>query len=115
MPKELKELRKNVIKDLCKLINNGRDIMGRDVILAGDFNTFPSDKILDPILGAGLEDTIIFSSDRYQNTWSPNSYIPSLARIDYIFSSKNLSPVYLETFIIKGSDHKGLITGINIK
>jgi len=115
MPREVVELRKNAIKDLCRNINNGKDPMGREVILAGDFNTHPSDKILDPILDSALEDAVLYSENRYDKTWKPDISPVKLARIDYFFISKNLQPRYLDSFSIAGSDHRGLIAGIDIK
>lgn len=115
MPEEFKELRQNAIQDICKDINNGKDSMGREVILAGDFNTHPSDDILDPILTSSLEDAMLYSNNRYQKTWKPNISPIDLARIDYIFVSNNLITRYLDSFPIAGSDHNGLITGIDIE
>jgi len=115
MPQEIVELRKNAIEDICRGITKGRDAMGREVILAGDFNTHPSDKILDPILDSSLEDVILYSENRYDKTWKPDISPVKLARIDYFFISTNLHTRYLDSFSVAGSDHSGLITGIDLK
>jgi len=115
MPEDVKSLRIRAINDLSLSINNGMDDLGREVIVAGDFNTFPSDEILYPILNSALNDSIIYSRNRYYKTWKPNISPLSLARIDYIFVSKNINTEYSDFFSIKGSDHRGVMVGIEVK
>ncbi len=89
---------------------------GADVILGGDLNTLPSDTLLDEILGAGMEDAILKNKNLLDFTWTPKpGFIPYSARIDYCFVSENLETVFQESFIVSGSDHKGLKTGVNIR
>lgn len=111
---ELEKQRERAIRDITEDINNGRDSMGREVILAGDFNTHPSDKLLNYILNSSLDDAILFNKNRYDNTWGPSLSPVNLARIDYIFVSKNLDTRYLDSFNIEGSDHRGLVVGVDL-
>lgn len=113
MPSEVKALREDAITDIAEFIINKRK-EGYEVILGGDLNTFPSDTILNPLFNAGLNDSVLKNPDKYDTTWSPMEFIPGLARIDYIFHTKGFSVKYQNSFKIPGSDHKGVVIGVNI-
>ncbi len=119
---EINELRVNAYRDIDSIIIDGRIAVsssvlkvGDGVIFGGDLNTFPTDPVLDSILDSGMEDSFLANPDKYDFTWSPIPGGPNLARIDYIFHSEFFSAVFHDCISIPGSDHKGIIVGVNIK
>ncbi len=113
MPEELKQIREDAFKDLKVIIVDSKEA-GEELIIAGDFNTFPNDKLLDNILIDAIDDSVIYNRDLYGRTWSPFNFIMPISRIDYIFTSTSLDIEYQTIFDIPGSDHKGLIVGVNL-
>lgn len=103
----------NMIEDGKIKTSQGSAIAGDLSIIAGDYNTFSSDERLFKLFDLGMIDSFIANPYRYSYTWGPD-YLPPVARIDYILVSKEMSPVYQETFAIPGSDHQGILAGINI-
>lgn len=96
-------------------INAGSGIINDNLIIAGDFNSFPTDDRMSIFTDGGLEDAIIASDNPYQYTWKPQTVPIDVSRIDYCFISKNLAINYHEIFEVPGSDHMALITGISLK
>jgi len=82
------------------------------VILAGDFNAFSFNKYMKKFKKLGLVDSHTKRKTLYEPTWSPFDSDLKLLRIDYIFISKYLNCLKSKTFIIPGSDHKGVIAEI---
>lgn len=121
MSKGIEKVRERVFKDIGSIIDDGKlsksfSVLkeGDYVILGGDFNTLSSDPLFNYILNKGMEDSVLTNPDKYDYSWSPVVNGPNLARIDYIFYSKHLNAVYNDCIDIPGSDHKGVITGIDI-
>ncbi len=117
---EVDELRTNAYNDISSIIGDGKIIkstaalsVGDNVILGGDLNTFPTDPLLDNLLNSGLDNSFLSNPDKYDYTWSPWG-VSNISRIDYIFHSKNLVSQYQDCFDIDGSDHMGIIAGINL-
>lgn len=91
--------RKNAVETLCKLI----DEINSPVILTGDFNTFPQDKVLEPLFER------LYDSDKKSATNNMSTY-PSYdpqTKIDYIFyrglkctESKVITEIYSDHFPI---------------
>lgn len=124
MPKEIEKLRLKAFTEISELISDGKisntfegpSLEVNDlVVIAGDLNTFPSDKLLSHFISSGLNDSILAGQNLYDFTWKPIDTVPFIARIDYIFHSKYLSAVNNNTHIIAGSDHKAVQTWLNIK
>lgn len=93
----------------------GSALPGDTVLLAGDFNCFPDDRIMKPIFDGGLVDSHTADSHGTNNTWRPYDFVPHIARIDYIFASNTVNFTFSGTFSIPGSDHRGVTAGISIK
>ncbi|MBI9101179.1 MAG: endonuclease/exonuclease/phosphatase family protein [Spirochaetales bacterium] len=115
------EVREHGFNLLDDMVDSGRIVGGPEfphgdeiVILAGDFNTFPSDRLFKKISGSGLSDTFMANNNRYDFTWGPEGFSP-MARIDYIYVSEEVETVFQTSFEIPGSDHRGVIAGVNIR
>lgn len=88
---------------------------GDSVIVAGDFNAFSFNVALKGLVERGLVDTYADTESGYGPTWAPFSWLPSLFRIDYIFSSGRFSAISSHTVELPGSDHRAVVSDIAIK
>lgn len=91
--------RANAVKTLCGII----DSIELPIILTGDFNTHPQDKVLEPIYSR-LTDSDIYSDKKSMFTYP--SYSPE-TKIDYIFfrglkctGSQVITKIYSDHFPI---------------
>lgn len=116
------ETRNKVFEELSELFSDGKllkvsgsGIENDPIIMAGDFNSFPTDDRMSIFTDGGLEDGATVSINPYSYTWKPKTIPVNIARIDYCFVSKYLHLDYQEVFEIPGSDHMALITGISLK
>jgi len=114
MPESIIPVRERSFKDIKSYIQEKLS-KGESVIIGGDFNTFPSDRLMSYIIDSGLEDSALHNKDRYDFTWAPGSLNLNLARIDYMFYSKGIEVVYSDVLNITGSDHDLIVMGVNIK
>jgi hypothetical protein len=87
---------------------------GDAVILAGDLNIRSTDGNVKVFQDAGLVDATDFGS-ALKPTWSPFGFIPSLARIDYIWVGKGLAPLGAWSIDMSGSDHRAVVADIGIR
>ena len=79
--------------------------LDENTIVAGDFNMFDFDPLLDKFLAQGLSDSAA-NSGNLDATWS------GLARIDYILIPDDFEAAYSGTISVPGSDHRAVISGI---
>lgn len=89
-------------------------VVGDDLIVAGDFNAHSFDNEIAGFADSGLVDTYGAANFYYGPTWSPSSWVPSLFRIDYIFSSHRFKVMESHTIELPGSDHRGVVADIAI-
>ncbi len=92
---------KNAVKVICNLL----DDIKTPVVLMGDFNTAPEDKVLNPIKKL-MKDTDEFNSIKNQSTYPSDN--PE-KKIDYIFY-RGLECVKTETIKEIYSDHLPIIS-----
>lgn len=99
-------------------INNGiwtgDNLTGDPVVVAGDFNAFPSDDMIQMLLDKGLEDGALVNPNPYDYTFIPLGG-GGIARIDYTLVSQKLQMRFQENFKIPGSDHKGVKIWIDFR
>lgn len=107
----------NAVDTLCKVI----DEADSPVILMGDFNMRPSNRLLDKIKER-LQD-ITPDGEGYQHTfpsWNNDAKIaPALrdyrpCKIDYIFASKEFRKVSCKVHRVRVSDHMPLVATLEI-
>ncbi len=79
---------------------------GDPVIVAGDLNAFPFSEGLARLRGAGLLDSYAERNILPSGTWSPGSWFPSLARIDYILVPHDCEVLDARVLDLPGSDHR---------
>lgn len=85
------------------------------VILAGDFNTSHSSPILGNLASVGLNDSFRAVGTSWGMTWP---YLPPkypMIRIDYVWFSKQLSPLRIQVGNFIGSDHLPLVVDFSLK
>lgn len=82
------------------------------LILAGDFNSSNSHPVYRR-LAAGLTDTAQVAGVLPQATWPVHPWIPQFTALDHILV-RDLIPVSWQTFDLPGSDHEGIITGLQL-
>ncbi len=104
----------DIIKDGKLKMDIGPAKKGGLVVVAGDLNVFPFDESLNAIKAAGMVDSYAAANWRPGPTWSPFSFTPAVARIDYIFASKYITIADSFTVTIPGSDHRGVVTDVVI-
>lgn len=114
------EDQKKAFEELRKLGEHGRAATdagsmksGDLLILAGDFNSFPTDPNMEIITDMGLEDGAFTADNPYQYTWGPHISPTTFARIDYLFASPEVNVQYQGVTSIEGSDHEAVVTGVN--
>lgn len=79
------------------------------VILAGDFNTSHNSPILGNLTAIGMRDAFRAVGADWGMSWSHNPPDLPLLRIDYIWSSDELSPLRIQRGGFIGSDHLPLV------
>jgi len=116
------EGRKPTIMEVQKWIKDGKLVKDlgacrKDdfVIVAGDFNSLPGEKIMKDFKKKGMVDSVVKSKFAFEGTWSMYDKFPKIFRIDYIFVSKHLNLVHSDVFSVPGSDHRGVIAQIKTK
>ena len=82
------------------------------LVLAGDFNSSNSHPVYRR-LAAGLTDTAGVAGLFPQATWPVHPWIPQFTALDHILV-RDLQPVSWQTFALPGSDHEGIITGLQL-
>lgn len=85
---------------------------GDFLVLAGDFNAFPTDDNMQTLTMMGLADGALVAAHPYGYTWSPHWWATDFARIDYLFASPEVDLSYQTTCEIAGSDHRAVKTGV---
>ena len=88
---------------------------GDPVVLLGDFNAIPWSDSIRELKEVGLVDAWSVSHVRPGPTWSPLPWIPSFARIDYVFAPASLAVDGIWTISIPGSDHRGVVTDLRLE
>lgn len=87
---------------------------GDPVVLLGDFNALPWWDSIRELEEVGLFDAWSVSRIRPGPTGSPWSWLPSLARIDYVFAPASLPIDGIWTISIPGSDHRGVVADLRL-
>lgn len=116
------EGRKPAIREIHKWIKDGKLVKNvgayrKDdfVILAGDFNSLPGEKVIKEFKKTGMTDSVVKSKFSLEGTWSIYDKFPKIFRIDYIFVSRHLDLLYSDVFNVPGSDHRGVIAQIKMQ
>jgi endonuclease/exonuclease/phosphatase (EEP) superfamily protein YafD len=104
---------------LADLVVNGQMLRdfgvcrkGDPVIVAGDLNALPWFPDVKRLLRSGLRDTYAESRWRPTGTWTAFSWVPSLARIDFILASRDLVASDAWVVGLPGSDHRAVIADV---
>ena len=84
------------------------------VVVAGDFNALPTFRHFRHFTSVGLSPSQNRSGLRRVGTWSPAAWFPPAARIDYILTPSEFSPVDTWVIGLPGSDHRAVIADIRI-
>lgn len=107
------------IQAFAKLVSKGKLVedtgpahKGDDAILLGDLNALPFFSSLRKLRRSGLEDTMRSKNWLANGTWRPFPAVPRLARIDYIFASRQIPVRTAFCIPIPGSDHHGVCAEI---
>lgn len=82
------------------------------VILMGDFNALPFAPSIRRFQMLGLIDSYGATNWRPGPTWSPVSWMPAIARIDYIFVSREILVRDARSITLPGSDHRLVVTDV---
>jgi endonuclease/exonuclease/phosphatase (EEP) superfamily protein YafD len=116
-----RETTEETITAIQDWITNGRlnrsigSIAASDhLIIAGDLNALPWSPVIRNFKYLGMVDTATRCNQIIRGTWSPNRFIPKLARIDYIFAPQSFTIKDSKTVRIPGSDHRGVYAIIEV-
>ncbi len=82
------------------------------VIICGDFNDSPNSYTYRRMRRANLQDAFLLSGDGFGNTYS--RFLPGL-RIDYMFSSPQLTPMRFDVLEARHSDHYPILGAFSFK
>ena len=88
--------------------------VGQTTLVAGDLNTLPWASSLSAFRQSGLVDAYRSFRWKLGPTWSPISFIPSIARIDYIFVPDDVPVSGAWTVSIPGSDHRAVVVDLDL-
>jgi len=92
----------------------GPSSRGDVAIIVGDFNALPWSEAMSSIGEAGLLDAWAETNWRPGPTWGPWPAFPSVARIDYVFASAELSILGCWTLDLPGSDHRIVVAEVSV-
>lgn len=99
--------RNRQLEELSKLIQSSTS----SVIALGDFNVVPWDPVMKCFLKTSGQTRI---NSGFQATYPMDFGVPIIP-IDYITYSSSLLPTACKTFVIPGSDHKGIVASFKFK
>ncbi|MFC1572337.1 endonuclease/exonuclease/phosphatase family protein [Candidatus Eisenbacteria bacterium] len=90
----------------------GEAVAADPVVLLGDLNAIPLSKEISAFRHSGLTDACSVTNLRPLFTWRPRTWLPPVARVDYIFLGEQLEAMDAGVFDLPGSDHRLVLADI---
>jgi endonuclease/exonuclease/phosphatase (EEP) superfamily protein YafD len=86
----------------------------RPLLVLGDFNATWDMYEFQDVLHTGLKDAAVEEGKGWEMTWSRQSIIPPLVRIDHVLYSPGLTVTSYRTGVGRGSDHHPVLVRLAI-
>ena len=78
------------------------------VVVAGDLNCGWNHAAFRDLLRTGLTDAAVDLGRGYVGTWPTFGPLPSIVRVDHLLVSASVIPLWVSTWKLRGSDHRGV-------